>query len=256
MRLALFFIVLAGLARIVATYPYLTHTIDEPLQIACGLEWLEQHTYTYDKQHPPLPRIFAGIGAHLAGVKNVTRENFSYSNAMLYEAPSYGRALGWARAGELPFFILAAVVVWLWARRLHGEKAAIASALLFTSLPPVLAHAGLATTDMATCGTLIAAVYAWVLWLEDCSPRRAAVLGICAALGFLSKYTFLVFFPLLALVAVALNSGWRGGRRAASLAGALAVFCLIVWGAFWFRFTPVSTEEGESGESFQCSQNA
>jgi len=33
--------------------------------------------------------------------------------------------LSLARAAELPFFILAAVVVWLWARRLHGARIAL-----------------------------------------------------------------------------------------------------------------------------------
>lgn len=244
---AFLFIVFIGVARIAATYSSIVHTVDEPIQIACGLEWLEQHNFTFDKQHPPLPRIAAAIGAKLAGVKLVNKDSVLNAHLMLYEAPSYERAIAWARAGELPFFVLGATAVWLWSRKLHGDWAALASVLLFTSLPPVLAHAGLANTDIATCGTLIAAVYAWIIWLEDCNLRNTFFLGLFAALGFLSKFTFIVFFPLLAVTALVLTRRWRGERRWLSLAGSFALFCFIVWGFYWFRFTPVSTVEESWG---------
>ena len=240
---AFLLIVFIGVTRIAATYSSLVHTIDEPIQIACGLEWLEQHNFTFDKQHPPLPRIAVAIGAKLAGVKLINKKSIVNAHLMLYEAPSYERAIAWARAGELPFFILGATAVWLWSRKLHGDLAALASVLLFTSLPPVLAHAGLANTDIATCGTLIAAAYAWVLWLEDCSVRNTVSLGFFAALSFLSKFTFIVFFPILALTSVALIGQWRMKGRWMSLGAAFALFCFIVWGFYWFRFTPVSTSE-------------
>jgi len=38
-------------------------------------------------------------------------------------------------------------LLWAWARRLLGNGTALAAAAPFTTLPPVLAHAGLATTD-------------------------------------------------------------------------------------------------------------
>ena len=236
-------IVLVGVARIAATYSSLVHTIDEPIQIACGLEWLEQHNFTFDKQHPPLPRIAAAIGAKLAGVKLLHKYSAADAHLMLYEAPSYERAIAWSRAGELPFFVLGATAVWLWARKLHGGWAALCSVLLFTSLPPVLAHAGLANTDIATCGTLIAAAYAWVCWLEDCSLRNTILLALFAALALLSKFTFFVFFPLIALTSLVLIGRWRAPRRWPSLAASFVLFFFIAWGFYFFRFTQVSTNE-------------
>lgn len=244
---ALLVIVLVGVARIVATYSALVHTIDEPIQIACGLEWLDQHNFTFDKQHPPLPRIAAAIGAKLAGVKLLNKDSATNSHLMLYEAPSYERAIAWSRAGELPFFVLGAAAVWLWARKLHGNWAALASVLLFTSLPPVLAHAGLANTDIATCGTLIAAAYAWVCWLEECSFRNTILLALFAALALLSKFTFFVFFPILAATSLVLVGRWRAPRRWRSLTAAFVLFFFIVWGFYFFRFTPVSTSEESWG---------
>src|SRR6266851_4460156 len=55
--------------RIVATYTIFSHTFDEPAHIACGMEWLEKHTYSYEPQHPPLTRVMTALlpkmfGAH------------------------------------------------------------------------------------------------------------------------------------------------------------------------------------------------
>jgi hypothetical protein len=131
--------------------------MDEPTHIAVGLEWWQDHRYTYETLHPPLGRIAAAAGPYLLGAKNVAHhEVATKSPLVLYNAP-YWMMLAAARAGELPFFILASVVVWLWARRLHGNVTAVCSVFLFTVLPPVLAHAGLATTDIALCATVIAA---------------------------------------------------------------------------------------------------
>jgi hypothetical protein len=69
--------------------------------------------------------------------------------ALLYEGGHYDRNLFLARLGILPFFWIASLVVYIWAKCSCGEPVAAFSVLSFTFLPPVLAHAGLATTDMA-----------------------------------------------------------------------------------------------------------
>ena len=43
-------------ARIVATYSQLSVTYDEPPHLACGLEYLTQHTYKLETQHLPSAR--------------------------------------------------------------------------------------------------------------------------------------------------------------------------------------------------------
>ena len=46
--------VLLGIGRIVATYNVFATTGDEPAHIACGLQYVAQHIYHYETQHPPL----------------------------------------------------------------------------------------------------------------------------------------------------------------------------------------------------------
>src|SRR5580704_2732980 len=64
--LALLLVLIASL-RIVSTYRVLSHTTDEPAHLAAGIEWIENGTYTYEDQHPPLARVVGALGAHLSG---------------------------------------------------------------------------------------------------------------------------------------------------------------------------------------------
>jgi hypothetical protein len=59
-----------GTLRIASTYTVFTHTIDEPVHIACGMEWLSKGVYQYETQHPPLTRIMVALGPYLLGVRS------------------------------------------------------------------------------------------------------------------------------------------------------------------------------------------
>ena len=109
----------------------------------------------------PLPNAAAAAFPYLAGLRSGGLSGTdSAGNAILRSAGSYLRNLTLARIGILPFFVLAAGVIWAWARRLFGYRTALASVFLFCALPPILGHAGLATTDMAITAGLAAAVFA------------------------------------------------------------------------------------------------
>jgi 4-amino-4-deoxy-L-arabinose transferase-like glycosyltransferase len=247
-------LIMIGAARIASTYLVLNHTMDEPSFISCGLEWLTQRTYTYMPEQPPLSHITAGAGAWLAGAHNVSKAGFEAYKApnILYESPSYYRTLAFARAGELPFFVLAAILVWIWTRRLHGNLAGLAAVLLFTTLPPILAHAGLATTDMALCATLLAAVYAFIRWLEEPRPAQTVLFGIAIAAGVLSKFTFLLFFPVSAAVILAIRGKWDWTvRRRLSLLAAAAICAGLVWADYWFSFAPLAQGIHDAQEHIQ-----
>ena len=111
-------------------------------------------------------------------------------------APRYGKALTLARLGILPFFLLACTVVWLWGRKLLGDWGALAPVFLFTNIPPVLAHAGLATMDMAIGAGICTALFTYTLWLEEGTLRRAIFFGIGLALAVLSKFSAVLLLPV------------------------------------------------------------
>ncbi|MCX6628687.1 MAG: phospholipid carrier-dependent glycosyltransferase [Candidatus Solibacter sp.] len=237
--------------RIAATWSQLGLTFDEPQHFACGLEYLAKHVYRYEPQHPPLARAMTAVLPYLDGARptgNPDRENEGVG--LLVRSANPDRFLTLMRAGILPFFLLACLVVFFWTRHIFGGPAASLATLLFTLLPPVLAHAGLATTDMALAACLGAAFFALVLWAEAPTWKRSVFLGLAGASAALSKFTALGYFPagaLLALLAWALVV--RPGRaqlaqlvrvRAPALLLAAATGALTIWAAYYFSFGSIT----------------
>src|ERR1035437_3337517 len=204
-------LVLIAALRIVSTYTVLSHTIDEPIHLGAGMEWLDHGTITGDASHPPLARALSAIGAWLAGggwrpTGNSTTEVL----AVLGRDAHYDRMLALARLGILPLFLLACGMVFLWGNRTGGPLAGLSAAFLFTTIPPVLAHAGQVTTDMAATAFTAAGAYAGLLWAERPDRWRTFALGAAVGLWMLAKYSLLVFLPAI-FVAMYLCD-WRGMR--------------------------------------------
>jgi hypothetical protein len=236
-----------GVVRIVSTYHVFNHTMDEPASIAQGMEWLVRGTYTLDNRHPPLSRIAAALGPYLVGLRLEDTDDWSWQKiggAILYARGQYLRNLSLARLGVLPFFLLATYVVWRWSRKLFDDRSALLAVLLFTTLPPILAHSGLATTDMALAATVVAALLALDLWLEVPSYTRSCALGVSAGLAILSKFTALLFLPLCgaAILICHLRGKNREGdrprihwQRVSGLTGLVLIMMLLtIWSGYRF----------------------
>jgi hypothetical protein len=248
-RLAVILVLLAT-TRIVATYSVFSHTVDEPAHIGCGMEWLVRGTYTYEAQHPPLARVAGALGPYLLGVRPHSAGGpepmIQDGLSVLYDDGSYTRNLTAARLGVLPFFWVAAAVVYLWARRDFGPAAAVAALFCFTFVPSVLAHAGLATTDMALTAFLGAAFLTGRLCLEQPTLRSGAIFGLLGALAIGSKLSSLPFFAAAAVLALASSAIVIGlpsegmtqyvRRRLPPFGVATAVACAVLWGLYRFSF--------------------
>jgi hypothetical protein len=247
--LALCLVAIASL-RIAATYSLLSLTADEPGHFACGLEFLQQHVYRYESQHPPLGRMMTAVGPYLNGERlrgDLPRNEEGVE--VIVRSPDPQRTVTLMRIGILPFFWLACLVVFFWARRISGASVAVIATGLFTMIPTVLAHAALATTDMALAACLGAAFYCLLLWAETPNWKHGLLLGAATASAALSKFTALGFLPAATLLALILyllvkRPGWNELRalvraRAASLALAVLTGAFVIWAGYWFSYGKV-----------------
>ncbi|QOY88892.1 ArnT family glycosyltransferase [Paludibaculum fermentans] len=248
-RASFWVLLLVATVRVAATYGVFNHTIDEPAHIACGMQWVDQGRYVYEPQHPPLARVAAAIGPYLAGRRYVGRPTiYQEGAAILYRDNHYARNLTLARLGILPFFWLACVVVYLWGKRTLGRAGAVIATFLFTFSPSMLAHGGLATTDMALTATLGAAFLATLIWLEEPSWGHAAILGVSLGVAVLSKLSALAFYPAACVAALGWylwsarpNSAWLRGaalRRLPGLGLVALTGALVIWAGYRLSFGP------------------
>src|SRR3954462_8342599 len=115
MRRSLLVLLLAlvPLARIIATYPVFSQTVDEPVHLAGGFDWLTSPGYDLDPEHPPLARVAFALDAWMHGARIPPGIQFrdARGNALLERDPHYVRNLAAARAGNLPFFLIAIAAV-------------------------------------------------------------------------------------------------------------------------------------------------
>jgi hypothetical protein len=250
----MFFCLLAGIgvARIISTYKVFSQTTDEPAHLITGMEWLQRGTYSFEPLHPPLARVAIALGPYLSGLRLSGQHGmWEEGNGILLDG-SYQHNLTLARLGVLPFFLLATVLVWFWTRSRYGNKPALLATLLFTTTPVVLAHAGLATTDMALTATVAGALLALVALLDRPTYLRCVLFGLMAGIATLSKFSALVFLPVCAaglllwrwFVARGKNVSvtphrfqWAKGLSLAAL-----VMFLLIWTGYRFALGSVTTE--------------
>jgi hypothetical protein len=256
-RLALVVIVLIALvaaALVASTWSVFSQTLDEPAHIAAGMEWVDEGRYTTDPQHPPLARLLFAIGPKLAGAGFQEGGGFvAQGNAVLYCCEDYVRILSLARAGNLPFLLLGIFVVAFWSWHLYGPRGAVIGTLLYASLPPVLAHSGVATTDMGAASTIAAALLAFDLWLERRTPLRSALLGVAGAAALLAKLSAVAFVPLgfagllIARVVAKRDPSPETERPTTRMLPSIAIIAvagfLVIWAVFRFSVGPLFLPE-------------
>jgi hypothetical protein len=249
---------------VVSTYTTFNQTYDEPFHIAAGMEWLDQGSYTYEVGHPPLARVAVALGPYLSGLRwpgsPLTYPDFqAVDDEILSAHGNYVRNLTLARIGILPFLMLACVGVFLWAHRWFGRVAAAFALFLFVCLPPVLGHAGLATTDMPVAATVATGLYMLVRWIEQPDWPRTGLLGLAFGAAAVSKFSAVAFLPPCAAAAViylavvnrrvlfACSPRWQRHFFLRFLL-ATTVALVFVWSSYRFDMRPISPLHGAHRE--------
>ena len=229
-------IVVLTLARVATTHRVFSQTIDEGTHLLAGYEILTRGITT-EMMHPPLPRMLFAVPFMNEPQPRVEPRY----HELLLRNDRYTQNLARARMGNLVFLALGIVAVALWGRRLFSPVAGLIAAGVYASLPPILAHGGVATTDMAAAATLPLALY-FLTVLLDRAPapaeragsawsavlKGAVPLGLAIALGMLCKYSFVVYFPACALVLLIVRRRlpWKELVLSAIVAGAIVAMVI------------------------------
>lgn len=238
---ALTAIVLFGTIRVASTHRTFSATIDEPTHVASSYDWLFG-TYTVDPSHPPLQRILTAIPLWLDGVpySPPLPDPVATGNAILHHDDRYGHNLQRARLGNLVLLIVATLTVAAWGRRAFSPSTGLVAAAIFICTPAILGHAGLATTDMALAATLPLSLFVLDRWLETPSTARSIALGVAIGAGLLSKFSFLLFFPVAAVVVLMVRRKSFTVRAARTAVIAVAVAGIVLWSGYRFETGTIS----------------
>ncbi|MDD3180231.1 MAG: glycosyltransferase family 39 protein [Opitutaceae bacterium] len=161
------------------------------------------------------------------------------------------------RARMMIAFVGAFVVwlTWRWAHGLFGRTAGWMALLLAASCPTMLAHGGLATSDMTMTACTLAALSAVWLLLHRATWTRLVLATVACGAAFLAKMSGVLIVPLIALLlllrwlqpvpfVLALGRRARWLRCRAAIIGTTLGLTAIVaagslallWAGYGFRF--------------------
>src|SRR4051794_25367984 len=202
--------VVAAIIWTVVSAAALSMTFDEPHHLATGIEWWQFGTYRWWTENPPVPKVVTALGPYLAGVRlpgsPATLGSRPWAVGINLFEDGGARTLMLARAGTIVFLLVTLGLTFTLARGRRNILPAFLATALVATYPPLLGHAGLATTDVAAVATVLVFLLALDRWADAPSKFRAAMLGVALALASLCKLTA----PLLCAV---LGLAWLCGRR-------------------------------------------
>jgi hypothetical protein len=204
--------VVAAVAWTVGSASSLSHTFDEPHHLATGIEWWQFGTYRWWTENPPLPKVVTAFVPYLAGMRLPANPTvlgappWTAGIELLDAAGSYQHALMLARLGTVIFLLLTLGVTFVLAGGRKRLLSASTATALVATYPPLLGHAGLATTDVAAVASVLLFLLFLDRWADHPSRGRAAAVGVGLALATLCKLTAPAF-------CLASGAAWLAARR-------------------------------------------
>jgi 4-amino-4-deoxy-L-arabinose transferase-like glycosyltransferase len=236
-------------------------TADELAHVTGGYTFNHWNDYRLHPENGILPQRWQALPVTLRGANYPPMDTPAWRNSEVWLTGyaffyTSGNDPAWmlfsARAMNSAFGAALVLLVYFWSRRVWGEAGALVSAAFCALCPTMLAHSGLATSDMGMALFLLAAASAYWRHLHDGRWRAwwlsAALLGLAAV----AKYTAVLLLPIAVLMAtvrilrpVPLTFGratftTRRGRLGAILASTTAqglVAIAVIWAFFGFRYS-------------------
>lgn len=239
----------AALVRAALGIGVFTNVVDEPFHIASAVALWDVKKHTLGTEHPPLPRLVAGLPLYLSGVRlpadlksktvRSEPETLEQSERILFRSRlDYRQILTRSRLAMLVFPAIALLYLFLLARWAAGDVAAMLAVVFFSFDATLLGHAFWVTTDLAACAGFLAATYHGLLWIFHRTWPRAIAAGVAIGLAISCKFTCVLVIPGLLIVLIIRTIDLRDLRlRSVRLSlGQLMVSGIVAFAALWATY--------------------
>lgn len=188
--------------------------VDEIPHIGAGYSYAVKGDYRLNPEHPPLAKVLAGLSL-LSLRLNQDIFNTSFWNQDINDQQwNFGRnlifnsgndAIKLVRTAKLPmllFFILSAIIIFLWTKKLYGVKAALVGLFLFAFSPTVIAHSRFVTTDIPALFGVLFATYFFINFLKTASRKNFLLAVLAFGVAQLTKFSAFLLVPFFGILAV------------------------------------------------------
>ena len=107
-----------------------------------------------------------------------------------------------AKIPELIFFLLSAIIIFVWTRKLYGYSAGLIALFLFSFSPTVMAHSRFVTTDIPALFGILLATYFFINYLKKSSIKNLALAGLTLGVAELTKFSLFLLVPFFLVLAL------------------------------------------------------
>ncbi len=228
--------------------------VDEVPHIGAGYSYLEKGDMRLNPEHPPLAKDLAAIPLLFLNLKQ-DAFNTKFWQTDVNGQWEFGRRLifnsgndadqikHFARLPILLFFILSAILIFKWARRLYGNLGAIIALILFSFSPTVIAHSRFVTTDMAALFGVLLATYFFINYLKNPTIKNLVIAGLVFGVALLCKFSVVLLVPFFLLLALI----YPARARLRVVIFTLIIFVIgtviVLWPVYYFQIRNLPPEK-------------
>ena len=188
-----------------------TPTVDEFAHLPSGWYTLKTGRFDLFPLNPPLIKVLSAVPLltlspaldPAARIENTGWYPWVYGTEFMERnRAEYDRIF---LLGRLPVVALGLLLGWLvfrWARELYGDEAGLVALFLTVFFPSLIAHAHLATVDVGLAFFLVLTLYLFWRFVQRPAPWLLVACGLALGLAQLSKFSALLLYPVLLLLAL------------------------------------------------------
>jgi hypothetical protein len=234
--------------------------------IPAGHSYYKKWDFRLNPSNPPLSRYFMALPLNFLDLK-APLDDRSWQEA---DTPTFGNKFLFeynkdktrliiflSRLPMVLLGLLTGILVYFIALQIYGKQAATFSLFLFSLTPEILAHSGLATTDIAfTCFTLLALV-TFMKLMKSLAKLKIFIAGIALGLAQLSKYSAVMLYPIFLILTLieCLSLKKVSLKLFNSLILVFVISIITVWAGYGFRIQPFLAETTKPQEKIAFVQD-
>ena len=223
-------------------------TSDEIVHLTGGFTYWRFNDYRIHPENGNLPQRWVALPVWIAGatfppldqVYWRKSDGWVMGHEFFYETGEdhFPRLMA-ARAMTALLSVALGALVFFWSRALFGTAGGLVSLTFFTFSPTLLAHGGLATSDVCMAFFMLASLGAW--WRHLNRPGAGPFILSAGLFGLACVAKFSApFLPPMMLICAAVHVAAQGGRTRRvllSAAGHAVVATAVIWAFYGFRYS-------------------
>ena len=190
-------------------------TNDEIVHIPAGYYHLVAGDFHLNNEHPPLIKMWGSLPLLFIQPEeppaiNNPQEGFMertwgyHQRFWQANRAHFSSITFWTRAMMVPLTLALGLLIFIYARKLFGDMAALFAVGLYVFEPTILAHGRVVHTDVPAALAYLLFFFALHSYLDTPTLRRALLLGLVCGIALVTKFSMIVIVPVLVVTAVAL----------------------------------------------------